>query len=90
MLIEELFEMEEEISKLKSEKTVQETEIIEVNKRLPLNSPIGRKELSEITDEIFSHPSRNIDVIKLMRDRGLIKPDEKDNKIKERKISKAT
>ena len=71
-------------SSLKSEKTVQETEIIEVNKKLPSNSPIGRKELSKIADEIFSHPSRNIDIIKLMRERYLRKPDEKDNNIKEK------
>ncbi len=88
MLLEELFEIDEENSKLKPEKTIQEKEIIEVNKKLSSTNPIGIKELSKITDEIFSHPSRNIDVIKLMHERSLIKSNEKDNNIK--KISKTT
>jgi hypothetical protein len=88
MLLEELFEIDEENSKLKPEKTIQEKEIMEVNKKLSSTNPIGIKELSKITDEIFSHPSRNIDVIKLMHERSLIKSNEKDNNIK--KISKTT
>ncbi len=68
--MKELFEIDEKNSKLKSEKTIQEKEIIEVNKKLPSNNPIGIKELSKIADEIFSHPSRNIDIIKLMRERS--------------------
>jgi hypothetical protein len=88
MLLEELFEIDDENSKIKPEKTIQEKEIVEVNKKLPSTNPIGIKELSKITDEIFSHPSRNIDVIKLMCERSLIKSNEKDNNIK--KISKTT
>jgi hypothetical protein len=86
MLMEELFEIDEENSKLKPEKTIQEKEVIEVNKKLPSTNPIGIKELSKIADEIFSHPSRNIDVIKLMRERSPIKSNEKDNNINEKDL----
>jgi hypothetical protein len=86
MLMEELFEIDEENSELKPEKTIQEKEVIEVNKKLPSTNPIGIKELSKIADEIFSHPSRNIDVIKLMRERSPIKSNEKDNNINEKDL----
>jgi chromosome segregation ATPase len=80
-LMQELFEIDEKNSKLKPEKTIQKKEIIEVNKKLPSTNPIGIKELSKIADEIFSHPGRNMDVIKLMRERSPIKSNEKDNNI---------
>jgi hypothetical protein len=86
MLLEELFEIDEENSKLKPEKTIQEKEIIEVNKKLSSTNPIGIKELSKITDEIFSHPGRNMDVIKLMRESSPIKSNEKDNNINEKDL----
>ena len=79
MLLKELLEINDENTELRLNKTVQETEIIEVNKKLPLNNPLTIKELSKITDEFFSHPGKNIDIIKLMRERYLRKPDEKDN-----------
>ncbi len=63
--------MENENSDLRLKKTVQEKELIEANKKLPSNNPIGIKELSKITDEFFSHPSKNVDIIKLMRERYL-------------------
>jgi hypothetical protein len=77
MLLKELLEINDENTELKLNKTVQEKEIIEVNKKLLLNNPLTIKELSKITDEFFSHPSKNIDIIKLMRERYLRKPDEK-------------
>jgi hypothetical protein len=42
------------------------------------------RELSKITDDIFSNPSHNVDSIKLMRERYLRKSNEKDNDIKEK------
>jgi hypothetical protein len=77
MLIKDLIDMENDNTALRLKKTGREEEIIEVNKKLPSNSPIGIKELSKITDEIFSYPSRNVDIIKLMRERSLREPDEK-------------
>jgi hypothetical protein len=71
MLIKDLMDMENENTALRLKKTVQEKEIIEVNKKLPSTNPIGIKELSKIADEIFSYPSRNVDIIKVMRERYL-------------------
>ncbi|HEY0579515.1 MAG TPA: hypothetical protein VGC75_02300, partial [Candidatus Nitrosocosmicus sp.] len=86
MLIKDLMDMENENTALRLKKTVQEKEIIEVNKKLPSNSSIGIKELSKIADEFFSYPSRNVDIIKVMRERYLRKPKEKDKKIKEKNL----
>ncbi len=73
-LIKDLIDAENENSDLRLKKTVQEKELIEANKKLPSNNPIGIKELSKITDEFFSHPSKNVDIIKLMRERYLRNP----------------
>ena len=52
MLLKELLEINHENTELRK-KTVQEKEIIEVNKKLPLNNPLTIKELSKIIDEFF-------------------------------------
>ena len=79
MLMKDLIGIDNENSALKLKKTVQENELVEVNKKLPSNNPISINELSKITDEFFSHPSKNIDIIKAMRERYPRKLKEKDN-----------
>ena len=50
-------------------KSISESEFIDANKRLPENNPMDMEELSKITDEIYYYPGRNVDIIKLMRER---------------------
>ncbi len=54
---------------LPNSKPIPETEFIDVNKRLPENNQLDMEELSKITDEIYYYPSRNVDIIKVMRER---------------------
>jgi len=49
---------------------VSETEFDEANKKLPNDRPLEMVELVKITDEIFYNPSRNVDIIRLMRKRS--------------------
>ncbi len=79
--MKELLEILDENSALKFEKTIHENDLIEANKYLPSNNPIDRKELSKITDEIFAYPSRNLDIIKVMREYCRREPKEKDKNI---------
>ena len=65
---DELMYYVNENEKLQSTKDVSESEFIEANKRLPVNNPLNIKELTTITGEIFYHPSRYVEIIKLMRD----------------------
>lgn len=53
----------------KNSRSVVETEFDEVNKKLPTDHPLNMEELVTITDEIFYHPSRNAEIIKVMRRR---------------------
>ena len=69
LLKEDLMNYQVDISLLESSKTVFESEFINANKKLPTNSPINITELTKITDELFYHPSRNIEVIRLIRER---------------------
>ena len=49
-------------------KSIPESEFIDANKRLPENNQLDMEELSKITDEIYYYPSRNVDIIKVMRE----------------------
>lgn len=53
----------------KNSRAVSETELDEANKKLPIDRPLEVEELVKITDEIFYNPSRNVDIIRLMRKR---------------------
>jgi hypothetical protein len=46
-----------------------EKEFDEANKKLPEGKPLDIKEVSRIVDEIYFHPGRNVQIIKLMRQR---------------------
>lgn len=50
-------------------RSVSENEFDEANKKLPEGRPLDIKELARITDEIYFHPARNIQIIRLMRQR---------------------
>ncbi len=50
-------------------RSVLEKEFDEANKKLPEGKPLDIKELSRIVDEIYFHPGRNVQIIKLMRQR---------------------
>ncbi|MEJ7640632.1 MAG: hypothetical protein WKF36_00390 [Candidatus Nitrosocosmicus sp.] len=50
-------------------RSVLEKEFDEANKKLPEGRPLDIKELVRITDEIYFHPSRNVQIIKLVRQR---------------------
>ena len=73
----EIFLLEKELrgSKLdlyveENSRSVVEKEFDEANKKLPVDSPLHMEELVKITDEIFYNPSRNVDIIRLMRKRS--------------------
>jgi hypothetical protein len=73
----EIFLLEKDLNRCKSEldleknsRLVPETEFDEANKKLPFDRPLEMKELVKITDEIFYNPSRNVDIIRLMRKRS--------------------
>ena len=76
LLREELLDCQAEVETLKSPKYVLESEVIKANQGLPKDRPIEPRELSRIADEIFYHPGRNTDIIKLMRQRFQKKPAE--------------
>lgn len=69
-----------EILTLKHPKYVLESEFTETNKWLPENKPLDIEELSRITDEIYYYLSRNVDIIKMVRERYPRKPKDKANK----------
>jgi hypothetical protein len=70
----ELIRCESKLYLEENPRAVSEIEFDEANKRLPIDRPLEMKELVEITDEIFYNPSRNVDIIKLMRKRFGINP----------------
>ncbi len=76
-LKEEILNYKAKILALNSSKSVLESEFTNVNKKLPTNNPLDITELSKITDEIFYHPNRNIEIIKMMREHFINKPIEK-------------
>ena len=76
-LKEEILDYKAKILALNSSKSVLESEFINANKKLPASNPLDITELSKITDEIFYHPNRNIEIIKMMREHFIIKPIEK-------------
>ncbi|MER5174737.1 MAG: hypothetical protein ABJB76_11955 [Candidatus Nitrosocosmicus sp.] len=77
IIMKELMDFVEQNEKLKSSKVVSESEFIEMNKKLPVNNPLNIKELTKITEEIFYHPSRYVEIIKLIRDHYPINSKEK-------------
>ena len=68
-LKEELLECQAKFLVWPNSKSISESEFIDANKRLPENNPMDMEELSKITDEIYYYPGRNVDIIKLMRER---------------------
>ena len=76
-LKEEILNYKAKILALNSSKSVLESELINANKKLPTSNPLDITELSKITDEIFYHPNRNIEIIKMMRENFIRKPIEK-------------
>lgn len=68
-LKEELLECQAKFLVWPNSKSISESEFIAANKRLPENNPMDMEELSKITDEIYYYPGRNVDIIKLMRER---------------------
>ena len=46
---------------------VLEKEFEEVNKHLPEDEPLDIEELARLTDEVYFQPSRNANIIELMR-----------------------
>ena len=68
-LKEELLECQAKFLDWPNSKSISESEFIAANKRLPENNPMDMEELSKITDEIYYFPGRNVDIIKLMRER---------------------
>jgi hypothetical protein len=73
----EIFLLEKELNWCRAEqflkknsRAVLETELDEANKKLPIDRPLEMEELVKITDEIFYYPSRNVDIIRLMRKRS--------------------
>jgi hypothetical protein len=55
-------------------KNTPEIEFIKANKILPKDAALTLKELQKIIDKIYYNPSRNVDIIKTIRDRSLSKP----------------
>lgn len=84
----ELMDFVEQNEKLKSSKVVSESEFIETNKKLTANNPLNIKELTTITDEIFYHPSRYVEIIKLMRDHYPINSKEKTTNLSQKRQDK--
>ena len=76
-IIQEMIEIENRNEELRSKKNIPEKEFVEANKKLPKDNPLTLKELIEITERIFSNPSPNVDIIKIVRERYLSKPIEK-------------
>ena len=68
-LNEELLECQAKFLNWPNSKSILESEFIDANKRLPENNPMDMEELAKITDEIYYYPARNVDIIKLMRER---------------------
>jgi hypothetical protein len=68
-LKEELLECQAKVLVLPNSKSILESEFIAANKRLPGNNQLDMEELSKITDEIYYYPGRNVDIIKVMRER---------------------
>jgi hypothetical protein len=68
-LKEELLECQAKFLNWPNSKSILESEFIDANKRLPENNPMDMEELAKITDEIYYYPARNVDIIKLMRER---------------------
>ena len=68
-LNEELLECQAKFLVWPNSKSISESEFIDANKRLPESNPMDMEELSKITDEIYYYPGRNVDIIKLMRER---------------------
>jgi hypothetical protein len=85
-LKEELLESQAKVLTLPNSKSILESEFIDANKRLPENNPLDMEELSKITEEIYHHPSRNIEIIKMMRERHPNKFKEKSNTINSKDI----
>ena len=86
-LKEELSERESKVLTHPNSKSILGSEFIDANKRLPENNPLGMEELSKITDEIYYLPSRNVDIIKVMRERYPNKFKEKNTNINSKDIS---
>jgi chromosome segregation ATPase len=76
-LKEEILNYKAKILAINSSKSVLESEFINANKKLPANNPLDIAELSKITDDIFYHPNRNIEIIKIVREQFINKPIEK-------------
>jgi hypothetical protein len=55
-------------------RSVSEKEFDEANKKLPEGRPLDIKELVRIADEIYFHPSRNVQIIRLIRQRFVNSP----------------
>jgi predicted RNase H-like nuclease (RuvC/YqgF family) len=70
MLEKELVGCKADLYLEKNSMGVSETEFEEVNKKLPIDRPLEMEELVAITDEIYYYPSRNVDIIRLMRKRS--------------------
>jgi hypothetical protein len=70
LLEKELDRCKAELDLEENSRLVSETEFDEANKKLPIDRPLEMEELVKITDEIFYNPSRNVDIIRLMRKRS--------------------
>jgi hypothetical protein len=70
LLEKELDRCKAELDLEENSRFVSETEFDEANKKLPIDRPLEMEELVKITDEIFYNPSRNVDIIRLMRKRS--------------------
>ena len=86
-LKEELSERESKVLSHPNSKSIPESEFIDANKRLPENNPLDMEELSKITDEIYNYPSRNVNIIKMMREAYPNKFKEKNTNINLKGIS---
>ena len=73
VLNNDLVSCKAELELEKNSMAVSEMEFDEANKKLPIDHPLEMDELVAITDEIFYHPNRNVDIIKLMRMRSRTK-----------------
>jgi chromosome segregation ATPase len=73
-LKEEILNYKAKILALNSSKSVLESEFTNANKKLSANNPLDITELSKIADEIFYHPNRYIEIIKIMREHFISKP----------------
>ncbi len=68
-LKDELLKYKIKIMLSNNSKSVSEIEFIDANKWLPEKDPLNIEELSKITEEIYYYPGRNVDIIKMMRER---------------------